>query len=140
MTICRTSRTRLPIRKAFNNKDILIVGAGDAAIENALGLMDHNRVGLINRGPEFPRAKEANIQKISEASKQGKVKIFFNAAVSKVEPQKTFITTPAGEVEGKTDHIIARLGCILPRKFLEDCGIVFSERRSHCRAGSECAL
>ena len=54
---------------AHNDEDIVIVGAGDAAIENALGLMEQNRVSLVNRGAEFPRAKEANIQKINNAVK-----------------------------------------------------------------------
>ncbi len=113
---------------AFSGKDIIIVGAGDAAIENALGLMEKNRVTLLNRGAEFPRAKEANIQKISDAFKAGKLRVLYSAAVSRVEPKSTFITTQDGEISVPTDHIIARLGCILPRKFLEDSGIKFSSQ------------
>src|SRR5690606_19967982 len=45
---------------AFVGKDILVVGAGDAAIENALALCEKNRVSLLNRTDEFSRAKDAN--------------------------------------------------------------------------------
>ncbi|NDC38971.1 MAG: cyclic nucleotide-binding protein, partial [Proteobacteria bacterium] len=110
---------------AFKDRDIVIVGAGDAAIENALGLMERNRVSLINRGAEFPRAKEANIQKISDAAKQGKLKVYFSTTVSRVDKECMAIATPQGDVQLKADHIIARLGGILPRKFLEDSGIKF---------------
>lgn len=110
---------------AYQGKDVLVVGAGDAAIENALALCDANNVSILNRSAEFPRAKEANIAKILGAIKNKKIRGFYNAAVAKVEPEKTIINTPEGEVELKCNHIIARLGGILPRKFLEGCGIQF---------------
>ncbi len=113
---------------AFTATDILVVGAGDAAIENALALADKNTVSILNRSGEFPRAKEANIAKILDAIKKGKVRCFYNAAVAKVEAERLFINTPDGEVELKCKHVIARLGCILPRKFLEDIGIAFPSK------------
>lgn len=108
---------------AFDGVDVLVVGAGDAAIENALALADKNTVSILNRSGEFPRAKEANIAKILDAIKKGKVRCFYNSAVARVESDRVFINTPDGEVELKCQHIIARLGCILPRKFLEETGI-----------------
>ncbi|MCO6430006.1 MAG: NAD(P)-binding domain-containing protein [Deltaproteobacteria bacterium] len=110
---------------AFQGMDILVVGAGDAAIENALALCEKNKVSILNRSGEFPRAKEANASKILDAIKSGKVTCYYNSAVAKVEPEKVVITTPEGDVELKCNHIIARLGCILPRKFLESAGISF---------------
>lgn len=110
---------------AFKGKDVLIVGAGDSAIENALALCERNTVSLLNRSAEFPRAKEANVAKISDAIKSGKVRLFASSAVSKVESEFVYINTPEGEVTLKCNHIIARLGGILPRKFLEGIGIAF---------------
>lgn len=110
---------------AFTGRNILVVGAGDAAIENALALADKNTVSILNRTDEFPRAKEANAAKIMEAIKAGRVRAFMNSAVARIEAQTTYIATPDGEVALTCDHIIARLGCILPRKFLEGCGIAF---------------
>jgi len=111
--------------KALNDKDVLVVGAGDAAIENALALCDQNRVALLNRSAEFPRAKEANVAKVMEAIRKGKLKLLANAATVRVEPTTAVITTSDGEIVLPCNHIIARLGGILPRKFLESCGIKF---------------
>src|SRR5207253_2987366 len=40
------------------DQDILVVGAGDSALEIAIALSDENRVGLIVRGAEITRANE----------------------------------------------------------------------------------
>lgn len=110
---------------AFKERNIIVVGAGDAAIENALALSEHNTVSLINRGGEFARAKEANSKLILNAVQAGKIRCYYNATVAQVEQEVTTISTPEGEVTVKCDHLIARLGCILPRKFLESIGIEF---------------
>lgn len=113
---------------AFKGRNILVVGAGDAAIENALALAPNNTVSILNRSAEFPRAKDANASAIMSAVTAGKVRPFFNASMARVEEGRSFISTPDGEVELKCDHIIARLGCIMPRKFLEDAGIEFPSK------------
>ncbi len=114
---------------AFHGKNILVVGAGDAAIENALALAENNSVSVLNRGGEFARAKDANTKAIMNAIAAGKVRCYFNSTAARIEPEtvyvNTYINSPDGEVAVKCDHIIARLGCILPRKFLEGIGIQF---------------
>ncbi len=47
--------------KEFRDETILVVGAGDSAIENALALAEQNDVWIVNRGKEFSRAKDANL-------------------------------------------------------------------------------
>ena len=53
--------------KAFQNETIVVVGAGDSAIENALGLAEQNRIIVLNRRDEFSRAKEGNLMLILAA-------------------------------------------------------------------------
>lgn len=110
---------------AFKNEDVLVVGAGDAAIENALALASANRVSVLNRGGEFARAKDANVSLIMNAIKAGKVRCYYNSSVARVTPGFTFLNTPDGEVQVKCSMIIARLGSVPPRKFVEAIGIVF---------------
>ncbi len=55
------------------NETVVIVGAGDSAIEDALALSRQNRVVLLNRGTEFARAKESNAAQILRAIKNGVV-------------------------------------------------------------------
>lgn len=110
---------------AFNGRNIIVVGAGDAAIENALALMESNTVFLVNRGGEFARAKDANVKRVQNAIQSGALRCFFNATLARIESQVTYVNTPEGEVSVACDHIIARLGCVLPRKFIESMGIQF---------------
>lgn len=116
----------------MHKKNILVVGAGDAAIENALALSENNSVYVVNRGGEFARAKEANNTAITKAIENGKIKCLFNAVVSKIDRQSVIVSTPDGDQEIKIDHIIARLGCILPRGFLEQAGIKFANKNPEC--------
>ena len=111
---------------AFTGKKILVIGAGDAAIENALALAENNSVGLINRSREFSRAKDGNVALITSAIANNKIRAFYDAEVARIEPGVAYINTPDGEVATEVDHIIARIGCIMPRKFLESCGLTFS--------------
>lgn len=110
---------------AFEGRNITVVGAGDAAIENAIALSERNSVVLVNRGGEFARAKDANARAIINAISSGKIRCFYNATVARIEQETIYINTPEGEVVVPCNHIIARLGCVPPRKFLESMGVSF---------------
>ncbi|MFQ5674218.1 MAG: NAD(P)-binding domain-containing protein, partial [Nitrospinales bacterium] len=116
---------RLADPGAFEDEDIIVVGAGDAAIENALALAPKNRVSIINRKDEFARAKDANAALIKDAIDSGKIRCYYNSTVARIEPQQIAINTADGEVVSNCTHLIARLGGVMPRKFLEDCGVKF---------------
>jgi CRP-like cAMP-binding protein/thioredoxin reductase/Fe-S-cluster-containing hydrogenase component 2 len=110
---------------AFVGRNVIIVGAGDAAIENAIALSEKNTVCLVNRGGEFARAKDANVKLVLGAIQSGKIRCYYNATTARIEEGVTYLNSPDGEVAVKCDHLIARLGGILPRKFLESMGIQF---------------
>lgn len=110
----------------YQDQTIVIVGAGDAAIENAVALARRNSVIIVNRRDEFARAKEGNLSLISRAIDDGAITCFFKTGVSSVEPgQAIVLTTETGETRVACDRIIARLGAIPPRSFVEACGITF---------------
>jgi thioredoxin reductase/Fe-S-cluster-containing hydrogenase component 2/CRP-like cAMP-binding protein len=110
---------------AFLGRNIVVVGAGDAAIENALALCERNSVWIINRGGEFARAKDANSRLIMAAINAGKIRCLYNATIARIDPTTTYVDTADGEVALSCDHLIARLGGIAPRRFLESIGIQF---------------
>lgn len=113
----------------FKGKSIVVVGAGDSAIENVLALSKNNFVAIINRSAEFSRAKDANVRLIQTAIQSGKVRCFSNAQISTIAANSVQITTPEGEVTCACEHLIIRAGAILPRKFLEGIGVGFSSDR-----------
>jgi CRP-like cAMP-binding protein/thioredoxin reductase len=113
------------------DKDIVVVGAGDAAIENAVALAKKNEVSIVNRQEEFARAKPGNRKLIESAIKNGDVRLYANATVNRIEGEAIWLDTRDGELRVKANMIIGRLGAEPPRTFLESMGIKFpSKERS----------
>ena len=74
---------------AYFDEDIIVIGGGDAGIENALGLCAdpelENRVTLLQRAPDFPKAKEANAKALMSAKNDGRLDVITSATTSSVE-------------------------------------------------------
>jgi Fe-S-cluster-containing hydrogenase component 2/thioredoxin reductase len=120
----------------FRDEVIIVVGAGDAAIENAVALAKQNTVYIINRRDEFARAKDGNVALITAAIDAGDVKCFYSTNVGRVDegdfdgkPGKMVLSTPTGEAEVACDRIIARLGAIPQRNLVESFGVQFPETK-----------
>ena len=118
----------------YGDEQIIVVGSGDAAAENALGLAVQNSVTILNRRDEFARVKDGNQAALLEAfSNPGKsLSCRYTTHIEKIESLEDGQTrlqvslhTPDGIVMVGADRIIARLGAIPPRRFLEACGISF---------------
>jgi len=114
----------------FVDEHIMVIGSGDAGIENALGLAadpaQNNTVSIMNRSAEFARAKQANVDLLMEAKHRGRINVLCETTPSRVTPGWLFMETRDGEQKIKCDRIIARMGTSPPRKFVEDCGIQFT--------------
>lgn len=116
---------------AYSGETIVVVGTGDAGIENALALAEHNRVTVFNRGEEFNSCKEANRNLILAAEKSGKLAISYSSVCSRVEETggarslRLIYDTRTGEQELECDRIIGRLGAVPPRKLVEGFGVTF---------------
>ena len=109
----------------YEDETIVVIGAGDAAIENAVALSKQNNVIIVNRRDEFARAKQGNLILITQAIEQGDIQCYYSASPVSVAPKSITLRTPDGDAEVACDRIIARLGAIPPRKFVESCGIEF---------------
>jgi CRP-like cAMP-binding protein/thioredoxin reductase/Fe-S-cluster-containing hydrogenase component 2 len=114
----------------YVDEHIVVVGSGDAGIENALGLAadpaQKNTVSILNRSADFARAKDANVKNLNAARDSGRVNVFTETTPTKVEPGFLTLETRDGEVRIPCDRIIARMGSSPPRKFVESCGVEFS--------------
>ncbi len=110
----------------YRGETIAVVGAGDAAIENAIALARNNTVIIINRRDEFARAKDGNLTLITRAIEDESISCFYNTGVASIETSLAInLNTETGETRVPCDRIIARIGAIPPRKFVESTGIRF---------------
>jgi Fe-S-cluster-containing hydrogenase component 2/thioredoxin reductase len=120
----------------YRGERILVVGAGDAAIENALGLArnGHNQVTIIVRKAAFSRPKDGNLKALSATldDPSGTLRCLFESSIKRITPgapggppMAVVLQTASGEQPDRVDRIIARLGTTPPRKFLETMGIRF---------------
>ncbi len=120
----------------FNEERILVVGAGDAAIENALALAKNNQVILLNRRSEFARVKEGNQLGVLQAigDPQTSLDCYYESTVLHLQSGErgveVLIASPEGEKALVVDRVLARLGAIPPRGFLERCGLEFPSARA----------
>ena len=115
---------------AYVDEHIFVIGAGDAGIENALGLVadpaQRNTVTVINRSSEFATAKKANVQLLSEAERDGRISVMRNSSPTAIDANRIRIETRDGERRRRCDRVIARIGAAPPRKFVESCGVKFT--------------
>jgi cGMP-dependent protein kinase 2 len=118
--------------KEYIDEHIVIIGAGDAGIENAMGLAEdpeqRNVVTIVNRGSEFPTAKDANVKGLLAARDAGRLNVANDTETAKVEEGWITFNTRDGEQRVRCDRIIARIGSAPPRSFVESCGIEFSSQ------------
>ncbi len=119
----------------YEGETIAIVGAGDAAIENAVALAKQNNVLIINRREEFGRAKKGNEQAILKAIGDGLIECYYNSGPERIDALSSgrkrgrmILQTPSGKAQILLDRVIARLGATAPRGFVEACGVTFPSK------------
>jgi CRP-like cAMP-binding protein/thioredoxin reductase/NAD-dependent dihydropyrimidine dehydrogenase PreA subunit len=119
----------------YEGETIVVVGAGDAAIENAIALARQNNVVIINRKDEFGRAKKGNETAILKAIEDGLIECYYDSAPERVDALsvgrkkgRMILATKNGKAQILIDRVIARLGATAPRAFVEGCGVVFPNK------------
>src|SRR5689334_15078186 len=117
---------------AYSNETIVVIGAGDSAVENALALARNNRVIIINRGDEFARCMQSNEDAVREAIESGRIHCHYDTrpvridAQSRGKPLALLVQEPQGQESIACDRVIARLGATPPRRLVEGFGVRFS--------------
>ena len=115
----------------FKDETIVVVGAGDAGIENACALAKQNQIHLMNRDTEFTVCKDGNKNLALATEKSGKMTIWHSAFAARVEetgaepPLNYVFNGKDGEVSIPCHRVVARCGAIPPRKLVESFGIEF---------------
>jgi thioredoxin reductase (NADPH) len=123
----------------YINKNILVVGGGDSAVEAAMGLANQkgNKVTLSYRQNAFSRIKERNSRRIEEYGKSGKINVLFNS-----KPVEFLLDSVILDVDGTAqripnDYVWVFAGGIPPNDFLKLMNIQFGTMDVTLEAGRE---
>ncbi len=116
----------------YVDEHIVVIGAGDAGIENALGLAadpeQRNQVTIVNRSAEFATAKDANVKALLAAEAAGRMTILRETTASRIDKGEIAFETRDGPLVQRCDRVIARMGSAPPRAFVEGCCASFEEK------------
>jgi len=113
----------------IKEKNVLVVGGGDSAIESALLLAEDNKVTLSYRSDKFSRLKPKNAENINKAIENGLIITLFESNVINIIPDKVEIRVNDGEtLTLANDLVYIFAGGELPTQFLEKSGIKISKR------------
>jgi thioredoxin reductase len=123
----------------YVNKNILVVGGGDSAVEAAMGLAFQvgNNVTLSYRQAAFTRIKERNNQRLNECVRKGKLKVILNSHPLEFSSKEVML-----EVAGKTqrfanDYVWIFAGGEPPTAFLKKIGVGFGSHDLTAETGEE---
>lgn len=121
---------RLLEPELIHDKNILIVGGGDSAVESAMLLADENNtVTLSYRGENFSRIKPQNLDRINKYSKSKKINLLFKSNVVKINDDDVIIKLENEEtISLPNDLVYIFAGGELPTRFLEQIGIKITKK------------
>lgn len=122
---------RLLEPELIHNKNILVVGGGDSAVETAMLLADeNNKVTLSYRGEAFARIKPMNYELINKHIIKKKINVLFNSNVKEIFDDSVDLLVGQEQklVKLKNDLVYVFVGGILPTSFLESIGIKITKK------------
>jgi thioredoxin reductase/Pyruvate/2-oxoacid:ferredoxin oxidoreductase delta subunit len=112
----------------IQNKDIVVVGGGDSAIEAALSLAWQNKVIISYRSEAFSRIKPKNRELIYKAAKTGILNIKYKSNLVAVEKEHVTLNVDDKKINVKNDLVYIFAGGELPTQFLEKAGVRITRR------------
>ena len=116
---------RLYSPRHYKDEDVVVVGAGNSAVEAALTLSEQNRVRLCNRGDEFPLIFKGNAEKLKRAVADKKIDVMLKSQVREFGDKRAVIESDGNkqQVTVPCDHAFVLIGAELPVKFLKSLGL-----------------
>ena len=114
----------------YINKNILVVGGGDSAVEAAIGLalQKGNRVTLSYRKEAFTRIKDRNARRLQDSLKSGQLQVLFRSAPVEFTESAALLNVDNQVQELPNDFVWIFAGGVAPNEFLKQMGIQFGSR------------
>ncbi|HUO15478.1 MAG TPA: NAD(P)-binding domain-containing protein [Verrucomicrobiae bacterium] len=116
---------RLMEAEHYRDKNILIIGGGDSAIEAAVALSHQpgNKVTISYRRQEFTRIKQRNAQLISEGVRRGTIDVIFNSTPVEFKNDSVVLRAEGTLQTLENDFVWIFAGGAPPHEFLNKIGV-----------------
>ena len=109
----------------YKEKNILVVGGGNSAVEAVLALKDSNHVSLVHRRDTFDRVSKINRTMFEQAERGGEITIIRSARIVEFRPGEADIEVD-GRIQTMTrDIVFVLIGADPPTSFLKRLGVTF---------------
>ncbi|MBK8173734.1 MAG: NAD(P)-binding domain-containing protein [Rhodospirillales bacterium] len=117
---------RLHDPRDFADRDVLVVGGGDSALEAAIALARAGaHVTLSYRRAGFARAKAENVEAIKRLG--GSVRLLLGSTLTRIDPEKVQLANAAGnELSLVNDVVFAMTGREAPLDFFRRSGLAIA--------------
>ncbi len=114
----------------YENKDILVAGGGDSALEAALAVSKagRNRVTLSYRGESFDRARQRNREMLAEREREGLLRVVRKSNVREILPDCVRLEADGATIELPNDYVFILVGGESPEEFLRKTGVEIVEK------------
>jgi len=126
----------------YVNKNILVVGGGDSAIEAAMGLANQvgNKVTISYRKEGFTRLKDRNEKRLEESLRKGKLQVIFNSNPVEFTEKSAILDVSGVSKEIPNDFVWVFAGGEPPTAFLQKIGVKVGARDMTSEGSSEAKL
>ncbi len=117
----------------YFRQKIVVVGAANSAVDVALETWRKGaEVTMVIRESTIRESVKYWVRPdIENRIKEGEIRAYFNAHVTKITPTVVQISTPSGEKTLSNDFVLAMTGYQPPFAFMEACGIQFRNDHDH---------
>ena len=119
---------RLLEPERITNKEVIVVGAGDSAIEAAMMLMVNNDVRQLVRTETLTRCKPKNRELVTSANAENKLNMMFNSNLVAINDRDCLIKTGDQTIQVPNDLVYIFAGGELPTGFLQKAGVEITKR------------
>jgi thioredoxin reductase/Pyruvate/2-oxoacid:ferredoxin oxidoreductase delta subunit len=109
----------------YRGQKVLVVGAGDSALEAATQLAEqaHAEVTLSYRGDAFARAREANRRKVESFAAKGRLQVLLSSEVKGILPREVQLVQKGRPLRLANDFVLVLIGGEVPTEFLRKAGV-----------------
>lgn len=126
---------------AFDNKDIMVIGAGNSALEIAIALANanggSNRVKLSYRkGMDGSRASAENKAKVAALADEGRIELHMHTTPNAIKNGEIVLNKKDKSTYAlPNDVVFCALGRLSPKKWLEKIGVKYVKKPANWNPG-----